>query len=50
MARPNLLYLFTDQQRRDTLSCYGNDLIDTPNLNALAEQSCVFENAYVSQW
>ncbi len=47
--RPNLLFMFTDQQRSDTLGCYGNRVIQTPNLDALAEQSFVFENAYVSQ-
>lgn len=49
MTRPNLLYIFTDQQRADTLSCYGNHQIETPALNGLAEDSFVFENAYVSQ-
>ena len=47
--RPNLLFVFTDQQRFDTMRCYGNDWIRTPHLNALAEQSFVFENAYVTQ-
>lgn len=47
--RPNLLFIFTDQQRYDTLACYGNDWIETPNLNALAERSFVFERAYVTQ-
>lgn len=42
----NLLFLFTDEQRRDTLSCYGNDFVQMPNLNGLAAQSCVFENAH----
>ena len=46
--KPNLLFIFTDQQRADTMSCYGNDLIKTPNLNNLADSSFVFENAYVS--
>lgn len=45
----NILFLFTDQQRADTMACYGNDRINTPNLNALAHESFVFENAYVSQ-
>ncbi len=44
--RPNLLFVFTDEQRYDTMACYGNDSIHTPNLNALAEESFVFENAY----
>ncbi len=47
--KPNLLFLFTDQQRFDTLACYGNDRIRTPNLNALAGESSVFQNAYVTQ-
>ena len=46
---PNLLFIFTDQQRFDTMACYGNHWIQTPNLNALADESYVFENAYVTQ-
>lgn len=46
---PNLLFILTDQQRYDSLRCYGNDWIQAPALNRLAEQSFVFENAYVSQ-
>jgi arylsulfatase A-like enzyme len=49
LRKPNLVLLFTDQQRFDTLACYGNAHILTPNLNALAGQSCVFQNAYVTQ-
>lgn len=49
LRKPNLLFIFTDQQRADTMRCYGNDYIDTPHLNALADKSFVFENAYVSQ-
>ena len=49
MPRPNVLFILTDQQRVDTLSCYGNDQIQIPSLNALGRESVVFENAYVSQ-
>ena len=50
MARhPNLVFIMSDQQRYDTMACYGNDWIDTPNLNALASESFVFERAYVTQ-
>ena len=31
------------------MRCYGNDWIETPHLDALAERSFVFENAYVTQ-
>ena len=47
--RPNLVFIMSDQQRYDTMACYGNDWIDTPNLNALADESFVFERAYVTQ-
>ena len=46
--QPNLVYIFTDQQRADTMSAYGNNWIQTPNLNRLSDDSIVFENAYVS--
>ena len=46
---PNILIVITNQQRFDTLSCYGNQWIHTPNLNRLAEESFVFKNAYVTQ-
>ena len=49
MARPNLLFVYTDQQRSDSLAAYGNHLIQTPNLNRLAEESVVFEKAYVTE-
>jgi arylsulfatase A-like enzyme len=45
----NLLFLFTDEQRADTMAAYGNRRIQTPNLNRLAGQSTVFERAYVTQ-
>ncbi len=47
--RPNLVFIFSDQQRYDTLRCYGNDWIQTPNLNRLADQSYVFDRAYATQ-
>jgi arylsulfatase A-like enzyme len=45
----NLLLLWTDQQRADTMACYGNDQIETPHLNRLSEESFVFRNAYCTQ-
>lgn len=48
-AKPNLLFIFTDQQRADTLAAYGNEKIKVPHLNQLSEQSAVFRNAYVAQ-
>lgn len=47
--RPNILFILTDQQRYDTLACYGNDWLQAPNLNTLADESFVFDAAYVTQ-
>jgi arylsulfatase A-like enzyme len=48
-SKPNLLFICSDQQRTDTIGAYGNDWIETPALNELANKSFVFENAYVTQ-
>ena len=33
--KPNILFIFTDDQRFDTIHALGNDQIHTPNLDAL---------------
>ena len=38
MKRPNILLLYTDQQRWDALACAGNPHIHTPNLDRLAAE------------
>lgn len=47
--KPNLLFIWTDQQRADTMAAYGNTKIHAPNLNKLAGESVVFQKAYVTQ-
>jgi arylsulfatase A-like enzyme len=47
--KPNLLFIWTDQQRYDTMAVYGNKKIKMPNLNKFAEESIVFKNNYVTQ-
>ena len=49
MPRRNLVFIMSDQQRRDSMGCYGSDWAETPNLDALADSGHVFENAYVTQ-
>ncbi len=49
MSRPNLLFLYTDEQAANTLATYGNSQIEMPNLNRLAEESFVFDRTYVTQ-
>ena len=45
-ARPNLIFLFTDDQRWDALGCMGNRLIQTPNLDRLAAQGVRFNRNF----
>src|SRR5689334_20835676 len=45
----NLVIFLPDQQRVDTLACYGNAKVHARNLNKLAAESVVFERAYVTQ-
>jgi arylsulfatase A-like enzyme len=47
--KPNLLFLWTDQQRADTLAAYGNKTFRVPVMNRLAAESVVFERPYVTQ-
>jgi choline-sulfatase len=46
LSRPNILWICTDQQRFDTLGCYGNEYVQTPNIDKLAASGTLFENAF----
>src|SRR5213082_647300 len=46
--KPNLVLFLPDQQRADTIACYGGVKVHAPNLNKLASESVVFERAYVT--
>lgn len=46
-SKPNILWICSDQQRHDTLGCYGNKFVSTPNIDALAQEGVCFENCYV---
>lgn len=47
--KPNLLFLWTDEQRADTLAVNGNARFHMPTLNRLASESVVFHNTYAAQ-
>jgi len=44
--RPNLVFLFTDDQAVRAIGCYGNPEIHTPNLDRLAAEGVRFLNHY----
>ena len=45
-SRPNIVFLMTDDQRWDTLGCYGRTDVITPHIDQLAKQGVTFDNAY----
>ncbi|MEZ4837079.1 MAG: sulfatase-like hydrolase/transferase [Caldilineaceae bacterium] len=45
-SQPNILFLITDQQRVDTLGCYGNNVCRTPNIDGIAASGVRFDQAY----
>lgn len=47
--QPNILIFFTDQQRWDTVGAYRSPLDLTPNLDAVAREGTVFEQAFTCQ-
>lgn len=44
--RPNVVLIVSDDHGRETLGCYGNPVIKTPNLDALAAEGVRFTNAF----
>ncbi len=43
---PNIIFLLTDDQVSIATGCYGNDQVQTPNMDKLAEQGVLFLNHY----
>ena len=46
MAGHNVLFLFSDEHRRDALGCYGHPVVRTPRLDGLARRGARFTRAY----
>lgn len=47
-ARPNFLFIITDQHRADHLGCYGNPVVRTPHIDSLAARGARFDRFYVA--
>ena len=43
---PNFIFIYTDDQRFDTVGLIGNNQVKTPNLDKLAKNGAVLSNAY----
>jgi arylsulfatase len=46
--QPNVLFITADQLRKDALGCYGNEVIQTPNIDALAGQGVCFDKMFAA--
>ena len=47
-SKRNILLIITDQHRADHLGCYGNTVVKTPNIDALANRGTRFDRFYVA--
>lgn len=45
-SRPNIILFVSDDHGTDALGCYGNPIVETPNLDKLADEGVRFTNAY----
>lgn len=45
-TKPNIIYIMTDQQSANAISCAGNSNLHTPNIDRLASRGVRFTNAY----
>lgn len=46
--KPNIIFVFSDQQRYNTMGCVGNPVIQTPAFDRLAEEGVLFKQAFSS--
>jgi len=48
-SKPNIIYILADDLGRAELNCYGQQLIETPHLDKLAQEGMTFSNHYSGQ-
>ena len=46
--KPNIIYIYTDQQSETMMSCSGNKYLHTPAMDYLAENGMRFTRAYTT--
>ena len=46
--RPNILFIMTDDQTTREMSCYGNQILNTPNMDRIARQGTRFANCFAT--
>ena len=46
--RPNIIFIMTDDHTTQAMSCYGSTLVETPNMDRLADEGIRFDNCYAT--
>ena len=46
--RPNIVFMFTDDQRWDSMGCAGHPFLKTPNMDRIAREGAMFTNSFVT--
>ncbi len=47
-GRPNIIIIISDDHAYQTISAYGSKLMQTPNIDRLANEGAIFNKAYVT--
>ena len=48
MARPNVIFIMTDDQTAKDMSCYGNPILQTPNMDRIANGGTRFDRCFTT--
>ena len=48
MEKPNIIYIQSDQHNPEIIGCAGDDIVETPNLDKLANSGTTITNAYAA--
>jgi len=46
--KPHIIFIMTDQHRGDCIGCAGNPIIQTPNIDSIADDGVCFTNGYTA--
>ena len=46
--RPNILVIFSDDHTQQTISAYGSKLMQTPNIDRIANEGAILKNTFVT--
>ena len=48
LPRPNILFIMSDDHAQRAISAYTDELIETPNLDRIADEGVIFNNSFVT--